>query len=86
LTFSLGTVNPSNDRMIVFYMKKVEPQVPPSISFQLLVMIKNIVIPQYIIDEGASKFLMFSHIWKKLGSPELIPSMITLYAYDGHPS
>jgi hypothetical protein len=25
-------------------------------------------------------------IWKQLGSPELIPSAITLRAYDGHPS
>lgn len=29
---------------------------------------------------------MPTHVWEKLGSREIIPSTITLQAYDGHPS
>lgn len=29
---------------------------------------------------------MSTHVWKKLGSPELSPSTITLHAYYDHPS
>jgi hypothetical protein len=46
----------------------------------------NITIHRCIIDEGASTCIMSKSVWKKLGSPELIPSAITLRAYDGQPS
>lgn len=29
---------------------------------------------------------MSTHVWKKIGSPELTPSLMTLHAYDGQPS
>jgi hypothetical protein len=29
---------------------------------------------------------MSKHVWQKIGSPELVPSTITLRAYDGRPT
>ena len=29
---------------------------------------------------------MFTHVWKRLFSPNLVPSSITLHTYDGRPS
>jgi hypothetical protein len=39
-----------------------------------------------IIYEGASTCIISKSVWKKLVSPDLIPSTITLRAYDGRPS
>jgi hypothetical protein len=43
-------------------------------------------VHQCIIDEGASTCIMSKVVWKKHGSPELVPSTIILRAYDGRPS
>ena len=59
---------------------------PSSVTFQLPVPIKNITVNQCIIDEGESTCVMSAHVWKWLGSTELVPSTITLRAYDGCPS
>jgi hypothetical protein len=56
------------------------------VAFQIPVKIQNIMVHRCIIDEGASTCIMSKIVWKKLGSPELIPSTITLRAYDGRPS
>jgi hypothetical protein len=56
------------------------------ISFQIPVKIWNITIHRCIIDEGASTYIMSKSVWQKLGSPKLIPSAITLRAYDRWPS
>jgi hypothetical protein len=48
--------------------------------------IQNITVHRCIIDEGASTCIMSKTEWQKLGSPELIPSAITLRAYDEQPS
>jgi hypothetical protein len=37
----------------------------------------------HYVDEGASTCIMSKIIWQKLGSLELTPSAITLWAYDG---
>jgi hypothetical protein len=50
------------------------------------VKIRNITVHRCIIDEGASTCIMSKKVWQKLGSLELIPSAITLRAYDGRPS
>jgi hypothetical protein len=46
----------------------------------------NITVHRCIIDEGASTCIMSKTVWQKLGSLELIPSAITLQAYDRRPS
>lgn len=87
LLSDLGVVNPSNDRMIVFDVDKAEhPPLPSSVSFQILVSIRNIIIQWCIIDEGASTCVMTASVLKQFGSPNLSPSTITLRAWDKHPS
>jgi hypothetical protein len=50
------------------------------------VKIQNIKVHRCIIDEGASTCIVSKTVWKKLGSSELVPSVITLRSYDGRPS
>jgi len=64
----------------------VEPHLPTLVAFQIPVKIWNITVHYYIIDEGASTCIMSKTVWKKLVSPEIMPSTITLRPYDGCPS
>lgn len=84
LLSTLGVVNLSNDRIITFKTKKMNPHLPPSVGFQVPITIKNIIIQWCIIDEGFSTYVMFVNVWRKLGSLEVVPSTTTLWAYDGH--
>jgi hypothetical protein len=86
LLSALGAVDPSNARLITSDLDKAEPRLPPSVAFQILIMIKNLTVHRCIIDEGASTCVMSTNVWKRLGSPELVPSTITLRSYDGRPS
>ena len=79
----MGALNPSDARLITFDLEKVERHLPSSIVFKILITMKNIIAHRCIIDEGASTCVMSTNVWKKLGSPELVPSIITLRAYDG---
>jgi hypothetical protein len=82
----LGAVDPVDTRLITFEIDSGEPRLPALIAFQIPVKIWNITVHRCIIDEGASTCIMSKIVWKKLGSLELIPSAITLRAYDGRPS
>jgi hypothetical protein len=86
LLSSLGVVNPTDTRLITFDVDSGEPCLPTMVSFQIPVKIQNIIAHRCIIDEGASKCIMSKIVWKKLGSPDLVPSIITLRAYDGRSS
>lgn len=86
MLYALGAIDPSNARLITFNIDNAEMRLPPSIAFQIPVTVKNVVIHRCIINEGASTCVMSIDVWKKLGSPELVPSMITLRSYDGRPS
>jgi hypothetical protein len=83
LLFSLGLVDPADTQLITFDLDDREPCLPTLIAFQIPVKIRNITVHRCIIDEGASTCIMSKSVWQKLGSPELIPSPITLRAYDG---
>jgi hypothetical protein len=83
ITFSLGVVDPADTQLITFDLDSGEPRLPTLVAFQIPVKIQNIIVHRCIIDEGASTCIMSKTIWQKLGSPELIPSAITLRAYDG---
>ena len=83
LLSALGAVDPEDTRLITFDLDSGEPRLPALIAFQILVKIRNITVHRCIIDEGASTCIMSKTVWQKLGSPELIPSAITLRAYDG---
>jgi len=73
--------------MIIFDVEKLEHSPLPSfVAIKILVSIRNSTIQWCIIKEGASTYVMVANVWKKLGSPYLSPSTITLHAWDGHPS
>jgi hypothetical protein len=83
LLSALGAVDPTDTRLITFDLDSGEPHLPALITFQIPVKIWNITVHRCIIDEGASTCIMSKSVWQKLGSPKLIPSAITLRAYDG---
>jgi hypothetical protein len=83
LLSALGEVDPEDTRLITFDLDSREPRLPTLISFQIPVKIRNITVHRCIIDEGASTCIMSKIVWQKLGSLKLIPSTITLRAYDG---
>lgn len=71
LLSALGAIDPLYDRMITFDIDKVYfPRLPPFVTFQVPITIKNIIIHRCIIDEGASTCVMSTHVWKNLGSPK----------------
>jgi hypothetical protein len=86
LLSALGAVDPTDTRLITFDLDSCEPRLPALVAIQIPVKIRNITVHQCIIDEGATTCIMSKTVWQKLGSPELIPSAITLRAYDGQPS
>jgi hypothetical protein len=86
LLSALGAVDPADTRLITFDLDSYEPRLPALVAIQILGKIWNITVHQCIIDEGASTCIMSKTIWQKLGSSELIPSAITLRAYDRRPS
>lgn len=87
LLSTLGAVDPHDDRVIIFDVDKSEHlPLPSSVAFQISVSIRNAIVQQCIIDEGASTYVMAASVWKQVGSPDLSPSTITLCAWDGHPS
>jgi hypothetical protein len=83
LLYALGAVNPTDTHLITFDLDSGEPRLPALVAFQILVKIQNITVHHCIIDEGESTCIMSKNVWKKLGSPKLIPSAITLRSYDG---
>jgi hypothetical protein len=83
LLSAMGAVDPSDTRLITFDLDNCEPRLPAAVAIQIPVKIRNITVHLCIIDEGASTCIMSKSVWQKLGSPELLPSAITLRAYDG---
>jgi hypothetical protein len=79
---TLGAVDPADTLLITFDLNNRESCLPSLIAFQIPVTIWNIIVHWCIIDEGASTCIMSKFVWKKLGSPELISSAITLRDYD----
>jgi hypothetical protein len=75
---TLGEVDPSDTHLITFDLDNSEPCLPSLVAFQIPVKICNHPIHRCIIDEGESTCIMSKYVWKQLGSPELIPSTITL--------
>jgi hypothetical protein len=86
LRSTLGAVDPADTRLITFDLDSGEPHLLTLVAFKIPVKIHNITVHCCIIYEGASTCIMSKTIWQKLGSPKLIPSSITLRAYDGQPS
>jgi hypothetical protein len=83
LLSAMGAVDPADTRLITFDLDNCEPRLPAAVTIQIPVKIRNITVHRCIIDEGASTCIMSKSVWQKLGSPERLPSAITLRAYDG---
>jgi hypothetical protein len=83
LLSTLGVVDPADTRLITFNLDSSKPHLPALVAIQISVKIRNIIVHRCIIDEGASTCIMSKTVWQKLGSSEVIPSAITLRAYDG---
>jgi hypothetical protein len=86
LLSTLGSVDPDDTRLITFDLDSREPHLPTLVEFQIPIRIQNITVHRCIIDAGASTCIMSKNVWQKLGSPKIVPSAITLRAYDGRPS
>jgi len=82
----LGAVDPIDIHIITFDLDKEDPQLPLLVAFQIPIKIWNITVHRCIIDKGESMCIMSKSVRQQLGSPDLIPSTITLQAYDVHPS
>jgi hypothetical protein len=83
LLSTLREVDPADTQLITFDLDGGEPRLPSLISFQIPIKIQNIIVHRCIIDEGTSTCIMSKSVWQKLSSLELIPSAITLGAYNG---
>ena len=83
LLSSLGGIDPYYSILITFDLDQGEPWMPSYVAFQVLVIVWNLFIHRYIIDEGASTCVMSTFVWHNLGSPTLQPSTTALCAYDG---
>ena len=86
LLSQLGAVDPVKTRLITFDLERKNPWLPSLVVLQIPVKIWNITIHHYIINEGASTCIMSKIVRQQLMSPKLIPSSITLQAYDSRPS
>ena len=86
LLFALGAIDLADTRMMAFDLDKATLRLPSTVTFQIPISVQTITIHRCVIDEGASTCIMSNNLWQKLGAPELKPSLITLRAYDGHPS
>ena len=78
LLSGLGVVDPSDSKLITFDIENRELCMPSTISFQILMSIRNLVMHRCIVDEGASTCVMSTLVWHKLGSPILQSSSSTL--------
>jgi hypothetical protein len=86
LLSSLGAIDTADTQLITFDSDNGEPCLPAQVAFQIPVKIWNTTVYRCTIDEGASTCIMSKDIWQKIGSPEIVPSTITLQAYEGRPT
>lgn len=83
---TLGLFDPSDTHLIIFDLDDSEPCLPSLVDFQIPIKIRNHPIHRCIIKEGESTCTISKSVWKQLISPELVPSSITIQAYDDLPS
>jgi hypothetical protein len=69
---------------ISFYWDQpIQACLPYYISFQILVIVKNLIVHQCIVDDGVSSCIISFSSWKHLRYTTLIPSITKLRAFDG---
>ena len=82
LLSAIGGLDPMDSNLAVFNLVGYTPQLPSQLAFLIQVNSLNHLIPQTIVDEGASTCIMSMNCWKTLGSPPLSLSPTTLKAFD----
>jgi hypothetical protein len=82
----MGEVDLTYTRLIKFDLDSREPRLPALVTFQIPINIQNIMFHWCIIEEGAFTCIISKTVCQNLGSPEIVPSTVTLRAYDGRPS
>ena len=74
----LGTIDPSDSKLITFDTENEEPWMTSTISFQILISIQNLVVYRCILDEVASMciivYLSMEKAW--------IPNSATILYYS----
>jgi len=85
---SLGAIETSNPRAIVFDPTNLKPHLPYHIEFHIAVayttksFTRNIFCT--VVDEGTSTCIMSLTCWKAIGQPIFSPSRTILTTFDGH--
>ena len=64
---------PSTEVFSFDWNRLIEPHLPSSIPFQIILNFGGRDIHHTQVDEGASVSILSSTIWKALGSPQLVP-------------
>ena len=59
LLATLGDLDPSDSRLIAFDLENAEPKMPSTITFKILVSIRNVVVYQCILYDGESTCVMY---------------------------
>ena len=63
LLATLGAVDPSESKLIMFETKNGEPCMPSTVTFQISMSIRNLVVHRCIVDEGESMCVMSTLVW-----------------------
>jgi hypothetical protein len=78
---------PPSPRMVSFdWNDLIEPHLPSSTPFKIRVEVNSTNIYRCIVDEEAYASILFSSVWKVLGSPELVSALHELLYFDRRPS
>jgi hypothetical protein len=86
IPLSSSTLPPS-PRMVSFdWNDIVEPHLPSSPPFQIMVEINKLGIHQSIVNEGSSTGILSSSSWQALGSPKLVSATSELLDFNKIPS
>jgi hypothetical protein len=74
---------PPSPRMVSFdWNDIVEPHLPSSTPFQIMVGVNKIGIHRCMVDEGSSASILSSLAWQDLGSPKLVSTTSELLDFD----
>ena len=63
LVAALGAIDPFDSKLITFHTENKDLCMPSTIAFQILMSIRNLVVHQCIVDEGASMCVMSTLVW-----------------------
>ena len=83
LLTTLGSLHPDNTNLIHFNVKNYKSRLPHKLAFQIILKVVGKKVFRTVLGEGASTSVLSLFCWKAIGSPKLVTSPMTLYAFDG---